>query len=124
MAEMALERGLLIHSSCIWRWVPIYGPELDKRVLLRKLEGARSRALDRNRQRQIVSPNSVSINSSCASESPLFTHLARPFRIMWTASICRYDWQVTSLSQRRTLPKVIEKFRATPSDETQVYQLG
>jgi transposase-like protein len=23
--------GLLIHSSCIWRWVQIYGPELDKR---------------------------------------------------------------------------------------------
>ena len=31
MAEMALERGLLIHSTCIWRWVQIYGPELDKR---------------------------------------------------------------------------------------------
>jgi IS6 family transposase len=31
MAEMALERGLLIHPSCIWRWVQIYGPELDKR---------------------------------------------------------------------------------------------
>ena len=28
---MALERGLLIHSSCIWRWVQIYGPELDRR---------------------------------------------------------------------------------------------
>src|SRR6516162_6706182 len=28
---MALERGLLIHSSCIWRWVQVYGPELDKR---------------------------------------------------------------------------------------------
>ena len=31
MAEMALERGLLIHSSCIWRWVQVYGPDLDKR---------------------------------------------------------------------------------------------
>jgi transposase-like protein len=31
MAEMALERGLVIHSNCIWRWVQIYGPELDKR---------------------------------------------------------------------------------------------
>jgi transposase-like protein len=31
MAEMALERGPLIHPSCIWRWVQIYGPELDKR---------------------------------------------------------------------------------------------
>src|SRR5262249_4247531 len=31
MAEMALERGLLIHSSCTWRWVQIYGPELDQR---------------------------------------------------------------------------------------------
>ena len=31
MAEMALERGLIIHSSCIWRWVQIFGPELHKR---------------------------------------------------------------------------------------------
>ena len=31
MAEMALERGLLIQSSCIWRWAQIYGPELDQR---------------------------------------------------------------------------------------------
>jgi len=31
MAEMAVERGLFIHPSCIWRWVQIYGPELDKR---------------------------------------------------------------------------------------------
>ena len=31
MAEMALERGLFIHPSCIWRWVQIYGPELDQR---------------------------------------------------------------------------------------------
>jgi transposase-like protein len=31
MAEMALKRGLLIHASCIWRWVQVYGPELDKR---------------------------------------------------------------------------------------------
>ena len=31
MAEMALERGVLIHSSCICRWVQVYGPELDKR---------------------------------------------------------------------------------------------
>ena len=28
--KMALERGLLIHSSCMWRWVQIYGSELDK----------------------------------------------------------------------------------------------
>src|SRR5215831_12246608 len=28
---MALERGLLIHSSRIWRWVQVYGPERDKR---------------------------------------------------------------------------------------------
>jgi IS6 family transposase len=31
IAEMALKRGLLIHSSCIWRRVHVYGPELDKR---------------------------------------------------------------------------------------------
>ena len=35
MAEMAFERGLLIHSSCIWRWVQIYGPELDRRCRAR-----------------------------------------------------------------------------------------
>src|SRR5215813_13983781 len=28
---MAIERGLAIDASCIWRWVQIYGPELDKR---------------------------------------------------------------------------------------------
>jgi IS6 family transposase len=31
MAEMTMERGLAISPSCIWRWVQIYGPELDKR---------------------------------------------------------------------------------------------
>jgi transposase-like protein len=31
MAEITRERGLSINSSCIWRWVQIYGPELDKR---------------------------------------------------------------------------------------------
>ena len=31
MSEMTIERGLAISASCIWRWVQIYGPELDKR---------------------------------------------------------------------------------------------
>ena len=31
MAEMTAERGLAISPSCIWRWVQIYGPELDRR---------------------------------------------------------------------------------------------
>jgi len=31
MADMTAERGLFISASCIWRWVQIYGPELDKR---------------------------------------------------------------------------------------------
>ena len=31
MAEMAVERGLAIDASCIWQWVQVYGPELDKR---------------------------------------------------------------------------------------------
>ena len=31
MAEMTTERGLAISPSCVWRWVQIYGPELDKR---------------------------------------------------------------------------------------------
>ena len=31
MAEMAIERGLAIDASCVWRWVQVYGPELDKR---------------------------------------------------------------------------------------------
>jgi len=30
VAEMTMERGLAITASCIWRWVQIYGPELDK----------------------------------------------------------------------------------------------
>ncbi len=31
MGEMTAERGLFISASCIWQWVQIYGPELDKR---------------------------------------------------------------------------------------------
>jgi transposase-like protein len=31
MADMAAERGLPITPSCIWRWVQVYGPEVDKR---------------------------------------------------------------------------------------------
>jgi hypothetical protein len=31
IAEMMAERGLRLDRSCIWRWVPIYGPEVDKR---------------------------------------------------------------------------------------------
>ena len=31
MSEMTAERGLAISASCIWRWVQLYGPELDKR---------------------------------------------------------------------------------------------
>jgi len=31
MSEMTAERGLSISPSCVWRWVQIYGPELDRR---------------------------------------------------------------------------------------------
>ena len=31
MATIMAERGLSIHASCIWRWVQMYGPELEKR---------------------------------------------------------------------------------------------
>ena len=31
MSEMAEERGLQIDASCIWRWVQVFGPELDER---------------------------------------------------------------------------------------------
>jgi IS6 family transposase len=31
MAEMAAERGLATTASCIWRWVQVYGSEIDKR---------------------------------------------------------------------------------------------
>src|SRR5215471_6590791 len=56
----------------------------------------RSPDLRTKSQRQMASPNSSSINCSCASGSPLLTHLARPFRIMWTACNVRHtvekDW--------------------------------
>src|SRR5262249_25799738 len=59
MAEMALERGLLIHSSCIWRWVQIYGPELDKRC--------RAHLKPTNRSYRVDEPTSGSKgrNDSC-----------------------------------------------------------
>jgi transposase-like protein len=31
MAEMAVERGVATIASCIWRWVQVYGPEIDRR---------------------------------------------------------------------------------------------
>src|SRR3954453_74401 len=31
MGEMTTERGLSISASCVWRWVQVYGPELDRR---------------------------------------------------------------------------------------------
>jgi IS6 family transposase len=31
MAEMAAARGLRVTASCIWRWVQVFGPEVDKR---------------------------------------------------------------------------------------------
>src|SRR5216684_7071777 len=31
VADLMTERGLRVHASCIWRWVQVFGPELDKR---------------------------------------------------------------------------------------------
>ncbi len=31
VSEILAERGLLVATSCIWRWVQAYAPELDKR---------------------------------------------------------------------------------------------
>ena len=31
VADLMTERGLGVHASCIWRWVQVFGPELDKR---------------------------------------------------------------------------------------------
>jgi transposase, IS6 family len=31
MADTAAERGLSVTSSCVWRWVQVFAPEIDKR---------------------------------------------------------------------------------------------
>src|SRR5947199_9223399 len=31
VAELLAERGVEVDPSCIWRWVQVYGPELDRR---------------------------------------------------------------------------------------------
>ena len=31
ISEILAERGLFVDASCIWRWVQVYAPELDKR---------------------------------------------------------------------------------------------
>ena len=31
VADLVNERGLAVHASYIWRWVQVFGPELDKR---------------------------------------------------------------------------------------------
>src|SRR5579872_6790344 len=46
MAEMTEERGLNISSSCIWRWIQIYGPELDKRCRRHRRPAGRSWRVD------------------------------------------------------------------------------
>jgi len=46
MAEMTAERGLAISPSCIWRWVQIYGPELDKRCRRHRKSTNKSWRLD------------------------------------------------------------------------------
>jgi len=46
MAEMAAERGLVISASCIWLWVRVFGPELDKRCRPHLRRTNRSRRLD------------------------------------------------------------------------------
>jgi transposase, IS6 family len=40
LAEMMQERGVSVHPSTIFRWVPRYAPEIDKRV--RRFQGSRS----------------------------------------------------------------------------------
>jgi transposase-like protein len=30
-ADLMTERSLHVHASCFWRWVRVFGPELDKR---------------------------------------------------------------------------------------------
>jgi transposase-like protein len=46
MAEMAAERGLVISASCIWRWVQVFGPEMDKRCRSHLRKTNRSWRLD------------------------------------------------------------------------------
>ena len=43
---MANERALFIDASCIWRWVQVYGPELDKRCRCHLKQTNRSWRLD------------------------------------------------------------------------------
>ena len=31
VAELLAERGLEVDASCVWRWVQVYSPELNKR---------------------------------------------------------------------------------------------
>ena len=31
VAELLAERGLAVDRNCVWRWVQVYGPELNKR---------------------------------------------------------------------------------------------
>jgi IS6 family transposase len=46
MAEMAAERGFTVTASCIWRWVQVYGPEIDKRCRPHLKRTTRSWRLD------------------------------------------------------------------------------
>jgi IS6 family transposase len=46
MAEMTAERGFATSPSCIWRWVQVFGPELDRRCRAHLRRTNRSWRLD------------------------------------------------------------------------------
>jgi transposase, IS6 family len=31
VSELLAERGLFVHPSCVWRWVQVYAPEINRR---------------------------------------------------------------------------------------------
>jgi hypothetical protein len=69
LEELMAERCLAVDHTSIWRWVQAY----SLRGIVAKIRAYATK--------QLVD------NCIWASGSPLLTHLARPFRIMWTASI-------------------------------------
>lgn len=63
---MANERGLSIDASCIWRWVQVYSPELDKRCRRHLKQTNRSWRLDETYISQ--RPGSVPVSADSSTQ--------------------------------------------------------
>ena len=112
MSEMALECGLIIHSSCIWRWVQIFGPELDKRCRAHLKHTKRSYRVDETNIRIKGQDRYLYRAVDCTGQTPDFLLTAKR-----DAAAAKRFFRKTLLDPSNPQPRVInvDKNRAYPA---------